>query len=714
MFKLLQLSILSLLFSWFMTNDDKLFFATSESEPEFCNCDTERDRQILIDLYNATDGDNWQRKDNWLSDAPIREWEGVTPSTEGCVRLLVLNGNGLNGTIPASIGDLQQLERLDLRQNELTGVIPLELGNLSGVRFRKLDLSANQLSGTIPDTLRNLQSLTDLFLGDNNLIGEIPSWIGDLSKLNQLGLSENNFVGEIPPELGNLSNLVRIGLGKNQLTGSIPPELGNLDRNKLMQLSLRQNQLSGCYPLSLRDFCTQYGGLLNFGNAEDTLDGYDFTGNPMLPWQGDFTHFCEGEEQIGAPCDNGNPATVNDTISQDCACMGVPCRFRDSLALVELYISTDGDNWTDSWNLAQPINTWTGVALNEYGCVAQLNLNNNELAGTLPINLGELQSLELLDLRHNELTGHIPLELGNLSRLEKLDLSNNSLSGAIPETFGNLENLVQLFLGLNELEGGIPVFLNQIEPLKQLALGSNKLSGEIPAELGLGRLFNLEILGIGDNELTGAIPAELANLRSLQQLYLNENQLSGCFPDAFRTAFCALGQRPPGAFEIGYDFRNNPMLPWQGEFERFCNEENEIGAACDDGDATTINDMIQNDCLCAGEVSSMPESCIDNLKNTLPNAIILDATQSANAAFAPGEQIATDCGVLLQLEEIKIWQHDTKELVFFPAPYKAWEGRNNDNNNLPPGVYYYMYTFHIAGEEEARTISGMLTLLAYQ
>ena len=32
------------------------------------------DREALVALYNATDGPNWHRRDNWLSDMPIGDW----------------------------------------------------------------------------------------------------------------------------------------------------------------------------------------------------------------------------------------------------------------------------------------------------------------------------------------------------------------------------------------------------------------------------------------------------------------------------------------------------------------------------------------------------------------------------------------------------------------------------------------------------------------
>ena len=44
--------------------------------PTTVQTSSETDREALIVLYNATGGPNWNRKDNWLSDVPINEWEG--------------------------------------------------------------------------------------------------------------------------------------------------------------------------------------------------------------------------------------------------------------------------------------------------------------------------------------------------------------------------------------------------------------------------------------------------------------------------------------------------------------------------------------------------------------------------------------------------------------------------------------------------------------
>ena len=83
----------------------------------------------------------------------------------------------------------------------------------------------------------------------NDLSGSIPPELGNLTGLETLSLSGNALSGSIPPSLGNLTNLVYFNLSDNELSGSIPPELDNL--TKLEAFGLSGNDLSGCIPLGL-------------------------------------------------------------------------------------------------------------------------------------------------------------------------------------------------------------------------------------------------------------------------------------------------------------------------------------------------------------------------------------------------------------------------------------------------------------------------------
>ena len=187
---------------------------------------------------------------------------------------LDLRNNELTGPIPSEIGYLTNLTYLDLRYNQLTGSIPPELGNLTNLTL--LDLRNNELTGSIPSEIGNLTNLTILKLENNQLTGEIPESICDLDLKfwNSINFNVNNnqlcppypscigvYLGgqdisdcdTLPPGYVNLwdnfysiENTTSLDLGNIGLTGEIPPEIGNL--TNLTHLDLLDNELTGSIP----------------------------------------------------------------------------------------------------------------------------------------------------------------------------------------------------------------------------------------------------------------------------------------------------------------------------------------------------------------------------------------------------------------------------------------------------------------------------------
>ena len=403
-------------------------------------------RSILEALYHATNGSGWTESTNWLTDEPLSEWYGVTTNAAGSVTQLSLYRNELTGPIPVELGDLSSLTSLNLSSNGLTGPIPVELGDLSSLT--SLNLSSNGLTGPIPVELGDLSSLTSLSLSWNRswslssdgLTGPIPVELGDLSSLTSLNLSSNGLTGPIPVELGDLSSLTSLNLSSNGLTGPIPVELGDL--SSLTSLSLSSNNLVGPVPAWLQRLTQLRSLSLSFNRLTGTI-----------------------------------PAGLGDLVN-----------------LETLY------------------------------------LTENELTGSIPSELGGLSNLRNLNLGRNRLTGEIPTALGGLANLDYLDLGRgrwsrsyyslgNELSGSIPSELGGLENLTFLDLGGNRLTGEIPTALGGLANLDYLNLGRNGLTGPIPSELG--SLVNLQSLYLYATDLTGAIPPELGNLAKLRNLDLS-------------------------------------------------------------------------------------------------------------------------------------------------------------------------------------------------
>jgi len=197
---------------------------------------------------------------------------------------------------------------------------------------------------------------------------------------------------------------------------------------------------------------------------------------------------------------------------------------RDSLALVALYESTDGDNWTNNNNwLTGPVSNWFGVTVDN-GRVTAIDLTFNGLSGSLPLEITELSGLAELNLSENTLTGTIPEGIGSLISLQFLDLSDNALNGPVPEEIGGLEDLVEVDLALNLLSGSIPETIGNLSSLEFLALDNNLFNDELPESLG--SLSELEVLTLSHNKFSGSIPESLADLDSLLELSISFNQFT--------------------------------------------------------------------------------------------------------------------------------------------------------------------------------------------
>ena len=550
---------------------------------------------------------------------------------------LYLDQNRLTGTIPPQFGQLSNLTRLELYRNVLSGTIPPQLGQLTNLR--KLWLHSNVLTGAIPPELGQLSEITELYLNANVLTDAIPSELGQLSKLEELELQYNQLAGSIPPELGQLTNLKVLILAGNQLTGAIPPELGQL--TKLATLGFDDNDgLSGPLPVEFTSLPLEIFGIRGTSvcvpravEVQEWLGGielvfpythcrdpqwdalaslYDRTDGPNWKNKTDWLSSAPPGEWYGVTTDNRGRVTgldlednnlsgtlstalgglanlkrlnlssnaalsgplphgltrlsldalrldgtqvctppqsdfqawINGISSRTGAALCADTRV-DYYALVALYNSTDGPNWTDKtgWLSAAPLDEWHGVTTDAGGRVTELNLRHNKLRGPVVPELGQLEDLRSLDLAsnspdagRNELTGEIPPELGQLASLSNLDLLGNRLDGEIPSELGQLANLSTLNLGQNELTGEIPPELGRLSSLSHLELSGNPLKGAIPPELG--QLTNLETLEIWYSQLTGTIPRELGGLSNLRVLALADN-------------FSLTGEIPPELGQLG-------------------------------------------------------------------------------------------------------------------------------------------------------------------
>ncbi|KAL3651617.1 BRASSINOSTEROID INSENSITIVE 1-associated receptor kinase 1 [Castilleja foliolosa] len=141
-------------------------------------------------------------------------WFHVTCNSDNSVTRVDLGNANLSGQLVSQLGQLQNLEYLELYSNNISGRIPTELGNLTNLV--SLDLYLNSLSGPIPDTLSRVQRLRFLRLNNNSLTGQIPRSLTTISTLQVLDLSNNRLTGPIPVD-GSFQLFTPISFAGNQL-----------------------------------------------------------------------------------------------------------------------------------------------------------------------------------------------------------------------------------------------------------------------------------------------------------------------------------------------------------------------------------------------------------------------------------------------------------------------------------------------------------------
>ncbi|KAK1355860.1 hypothetical protein POM88_049116 [Heracleum sosnowskyi] len=347
------------------------------------------------------------------------------------LKFLSIKGNFFEGSFPPNIFKLSKLTDLDLSYNKFSGSIPSDIKML--LDLESLYLDGNSFEGSFPPNILKLSKLRFLDLSSNNFSGSIPNDIKMLRNLIQLWLHSNSFEGAIPSSISLLGELRYLNLGHNHLNSSIPSDIGNLE---LQYLNLSSNQFTGPLPKIISNLTN----LLVLG-----LNDNKFSGN-------------------------------------------IPSNFLKDTTFIDT-----------------------------------IDFSNNNLSGNIPKEFSVHWNLECINLSGNCFTGEIPATICNATSLQILDLSNNGFSGALPHCLGNLaDKMLSIDLG------NIPLGLELMGKLGELCISFNNLTGNILFDIGNLKL--LERLVLNSNQLTGVLPRTIYNLTNLKILCLKGNRFSGNIP----------------------------------------------------------------------------------------------------------------------------------------------------------------------------------------
>ncbi|KAK6921554.1 Protein kinase domain [Dillenia turbinata] len=208
------------------------------------------------------------------------------------------------------------------------------------------------------------------------------------------------------------------------------------------------------------------------------------------------------------------------------------------------------------WNGSDPCKWGRVMCSNNRIIRIQIELQN--LKGTLPPNLNKLSALQYLSLHSNEISGPLP-NLDGMSSLDILMLHNCSFTSVPVEFFDGLIGLREVYIFNNpfsewsiphgltnvaglqvfsadeaNITGNIPDFLGKFPSLEQLHLSYNKLEGGLPQSFAGSGISSLWLNGQSSgNKLNGSIEV-LQNMTNLNEVLLNMNQFTGPLPDFSR------------------------------------------------------------------------------------------------------------------------------------------------------------------------------------
>ncbi|WVZ79469.1 hypothetical protein U9M48_027043 [Paspalum notatum var. saurae] len=389
--------------------------------------------------------------------------------------ILFLGDNKFHGSIPLSIGEIPNLQQLDMSYNILSGTVPASIFNISALVY--LGMGMNNLTGEIPYSIgHTLPNIQISIMQENQFRGQIPTSLANTTNLQVVNLRYNAFHGIIP-HFGSLPNLIELNLGMNQLEagdwqlvrlyldgnniqGILPRSIVGLSKS-LELLFLAANKISGTIPQEIVRFTNlkllRMEQNLLTGNLPSSLGNLQNIISQRIPEQ---------------------TFRRNSTINQSSA---FQLRRRVDLRPGKPEVGGRGVA------VRSPLESPRGGRREGHGKIFTLSslsnaldLSHNQLSGKIPLEISGLINLGTLIISNNELSGHIPSTLGECVHLESLHMEKNLLEGTIPESFANLRGITVMDISQNNLSGEIPEFFENFTGIKLLNLSFNNLEGQVP------------------------------------------------------------------------------------------------------------------------------------------------------------------------------------------------------------------------------------------
>lgn len=534
---------------------------------------------------------------NPCGNSSADSWQGLTCSTncsqissETCsITSIQLANYSMIGSLPSNIGNLPQLESLDLRFNPgLGGALPQSVASLTALK--QFIIAEDKFTGPFPTGFLQCSKLVVFDIDNNDFSGTIPSGVGVWTDLELFVVAFNSKLnGTIPSQLGSLTAISTFSIAHSSMTGTIPPELGSL--SNLVFFSVRENAFTGSLPIPLLDapslqfflvgsnYLTGDFSELNVPSSLLILrlNHNMFSGPYMLPKLCD-VHLFEllADENFFSGTLPSCIGYWNDTTSIDLGVNNfigtVPTTFRnlDSLNVLALHsnflsgtldgvfppphsedLDPDHEDGYEHLAASQP----RPPGFQYHPNLVSVVLSDNGFTGSLPDSIFNSTSLRQFIASKNCFSGSLSSSICNAVSMCTLSVSgltagrscvyhilpglgaytSTRTPGSIPSCLYNMSGLLQLSIAGN----GIISELEELPPtteLRNLSMSFNHLHGKIP--VSIQQLAQLENLDLSFNHLIGGIGYMVyfdLNESSPQHANINldRNVLSGPIPSSF-------------------------------------------------------------------------------------------------------------------------------------------------------------------------------------